>query len=115
MDDAYYRSPVGSPEHYAAYEKEFNVGGITPVDDPGIANDPRAMYEIDNAWELAYERWFSEAEREAEEEKAQWWADRGVQIADDLVDDPRGWLGDDWYRQSRPAEPDAEPEAEPWF
>lgn len=53
MDDDYYRYPAGSPEHYAAYEKEFNAGGIDPADDPEVAGDPETMYEIDNAWELA--------------------------------------------------------------
>jgi hypothetical protein len=115
MDDAYYRSPVGSAEHYAAYEKEFTAGGITPIDDPDIANDPRAMYEVDNAWELAYDRWVEEGAQQAAEEQSRWWADRGIQVADDLIDDPRGWLGDDWYQRSRHAEPDAEPEAGDWF
>lgn len=52
MDDAYYRAPVGSPEHYTAYEKEFaaddGIGFVFP-------DDPRASYEVDNAAELAAE------------------------------------------------------------
>jgi hypothetical protein len=53
MDDAYYRSPVGSREHYAAYEKEFNArrgGGYA------FPDDVRASYQADNAYELARER-----------------------------------------------------------
>ena len=115
MDDAYYQYPVGSPEHYAAYEKEFNAGGIDPVDDPSIASDPRAMYEIDNAYELAYERETEHLEQQHIEAQAKWWTDRGIQVADTLLDTPRGWLGEDWYQRSRLAEPDAEPEAGDWF
>lgn len=112
MDDAYYRSPVGSPEHYAAYEKEFTAqGGI----DAAVPGDVEASYEVDNAWELAYDRMVEEGGRQAAEEQGRWWADRGIQVSDDLVDDPHSWLGEDWYQRSRLAEPDAEPEAGDWF
>jgi hypothetical protein len=62
-DDAYYRYPAGSAEHYAAYEKAFAADdGVTfPFPD-----DPYASYEADHAYELAYESlededggWFS--------------------------------------------------------
>jgi hypothetical protein len=57
MDSAYYEAQTGSPEHYAAYEKEFNAGGIDRFGDPVIDADPEASYEIDNAWELAWDRY----------------------------------------------------------
>lgn len=52
MDADYYRYPVGTPEHYAAYEQEFwaYYGLGYPFPD-----DPRASYEVDNAYELAYD------------------------------------------------------------
>jgi hypothetical protein len=57
MDRAYYEAPVGSPEHYAAYGKEFaETGGVCfPV--PVSAAD---SYEVDNAAELAYDRWLND-------------------------------------------------------
>lgn len=59
MDPAYYTAPAGSPEHYAAYEKEFEANhGLGFV----FEDDPEASYEVDNAAELAYERWFEEYE-----------------------------------------------------
>jgi hypothetical protein len=64
MDPAYYQAPAGSPEHYAAYEKEFTEtgGALFPVPD-----SPEDSYEVDNAYELAYERWFAANEpQEAE-------------------------------------------------
>lgn len=65
MDRAYYEAPAGSPEHYAAYEKEFTeTGGVGfPVPD-----SPEDSYEVDNAYELAYERWFAENEPQAREQ-----------------------------------------------
>jgi len=64
MDRAYYEAPVGSPEHYAAYEKEFTeTGGAGfPVPD-----SPEDSYEVDNAYELAAERWFAEMQARHEE------------------------------------------------
>lgn len=48
MDDDYYRYPVGSPEHYAAYEKYFiAMGGIGFA----IPGDPEASYEADKGSE----------------------------------------------------------------
>src|ERR1700678_4112922 len=53
MDDTYYRYPVGSQEHYAAYERYFiSNDGI----DAAVPGNPQASYEADNAYELAYER-----------------------------------------------------------
>jgi hypothetical protein len=107
VDDAYYRYPAGSPEHYAAYQKEFTASdGI----DAAVPGDVEASYEADNAWELAYERQNEELERQDVEEQARWWADRGIQVADELLDDPQRWLGDDWYRSIR--EHSSEPEIE---
>ena len=65
MDHAYYEAPAGSPEHYAAYEKEFTeTGGAGfPVPD-----SPEDSYEVDNACELACERWFAENEPQAGEQ-----------------------------------------------
>jgi hypothetical protein len=52
IDSDYYRYPIGTPEHYAAYAKEFeaNYGIGYPV--PG---SPRASYEADFAYELAFD------------------------------------------------------------
>lgn len=112
MDDAYCRYPAGSREHYAAYEKEFSAnGGI----DAAVPGDPEASYEVDNAWELAYERETEALEQQHIEEHARWWGNRGIQVAESLVDDPQSWLGADWYQRSRAAEYDAEPEIEALF
>ena len=70
MDPAYYEAQTGSPEHYAAYEKAFTAShGIGfPV-----ADDPAASYEIDNAQELAYERYAEQGDLEADPESdAEW-------------------------------------------
>lgn len=93
MDDDYYRYPVGSPEHDAAYEKYFiAMGGIGFA----IPGDPKASYEVDNAAELAYARgydgWYESLYQQHVEERAQWWRARGVQLAEDLLDHPgAGW------------------------
>jgi hypothetical protein len=106
MDDAYHRYPVGSPEHYAAYEKEFTAQDGIGAAVPG---DPEASYEADNAYELAYERENEYLERQNAAEHAKWMADQGIQAAETLLDDPQRWLGDDWYQQCRI---DSEPEIE---
>ena len=97
MDDDYYRYPVGSRQHYAAYEKYFiatdGIGAAVP-------GDPEASYEVDNAYELAYERENEYLARQAAEEDARWWRERGIQIAEDLLRDPQGWLGEDWRERS---------------
>jgi len=50
----YHRYPIGSKEHDAAYEKEFTT-------DAGIGypfpNDPQDSYEVDYAYELAFDRY----------------------------------------------------------
>lgn len=52
MDPAYYEYPPGSPQHYAAYKKEFlKQNGIGYP----VPNDPATSYEIDNYGELAYD------------------------------------------------------------
>jgi hypothetical protein len=63
MDDAYYTAAPGSAEHYAAYEKEF-----TATEGAGFAfpDDPHASYEVDNAHELAHERWLDEMATETD-------------------------------------------------
>lgn len=121
MDEAYYRYPPGSPQHYAAYEKEFRAGGITPTGDPAIDSDPAALYEIDNADELGYERYYAWLERQDAQEQAQWWADHGVQVAEHLAGDPDAWTwldrqnqndqNEPWQNQGEP-QPEPEPEAE---
>jgi len=64
MDDVYYRAPAGSPAHCAAYAKEFEAtGGV----DAAVPGDVETSYEVDNAWELEYERYM---ERLAEEHYA---------------------------------------------
>lgn len=68
MDSNYYRYQPGHPRHYAAYEKEFHAGGIDPPGNPEIDSDPYASYEIDNAYELAYERVIEEEGQRAMEE-----------------------------------------------
>lgn len=65
MSGDYHRYPPGSPHHYAAYEKAFSAGDVDPVDVPEIEEDPEASYEIDNAWELAYDRRVEEGARQA--------------------------------------------------
>lgn len=95
-DDDYFRYPVGSPEHYAAYEKHFTaLGGIGFA----VPGDPEASYEVDNACELAYERgydgWYESLYQQHVEEGARWWRARGVQLAEDLLGDPGSWLGED--------------------
>ena len=59
MDRAYYEAPAGSPEHYAAHEKEFTETGGAGF---RVPDSPEDSYEVDNAYELAYERWFAENE-----------------------------------------------------
>jgi hypothetical protein len=65
MDDAYYRSLPGSPEHRAAYMEEFEatagVGAAVP-------DDPELSYYVDNAWELEYDRYIEalEADHDAQ-------------------------------------------------
>jgi hypothetical protein len=91
MDSAYYQAQPGSPEHYAAYEKEFDVqhGIGFPVE-----NDPRASYEIDNAYELALDDYYD------------WCAGQALAAADAAAEtepEPRALP---WY--------ELEPEAEPW-
>ena len=50
-DSDYFRYPVGSPEHYAAYAKEFGANhGIGYV----YPDNPAASYVVDHAYELAY-------------------------------------------------------------
>ena len=53
MSDDYYWYPVGGPEHRAAYEEHvIALEGI----DAAVPGNPQASYEVDNAWELAYDR-----------------------------------------------------------
>lgn len=54
MDDPGYRYPIGSAEHFAAYEREFRELGGAGYEFPG---DVEASYEVDYAAELAYERY----------------------------------------------------------
>ena len=68
MDRAYYQAPAGSPEHYAAYAKEFAETGGAGFPVPASAED---SYEVDNAYELACERWFAENEPQAGEPEGQ--------------------------------------------
>jgi hypothetical protein len=115
MEADYFRYPIGSPEHFAAYERYFNsLGGI------GFAfpDDLEASYEADFACELASERayggWCESGYRQYVEEGARWWRDRGVQVAQDSLGDPRSWLGGDWSRSritERDSEQDIDPEA----
>jgi hypothetical protein len=102
-DDDYFRYPVGSPEHYAAYERYFrSMDGIGFV----FPGDPESSYEVDFAVELANERWDDEmcdsGYRQHMQEQAEWWRARGVQIAEDLVGDPGSWLDGDWWRSHIP-------------
>ncbi len=53
MDDAYYRYPAGSSEHYEAYKKEFIEQGGAGYPFP---DDAWSSYEVENAYELAWER-----------------------------------------------------------
>jgi hypothetical protein len=104
MDDDYYRYPAGSPEHYAAYEKNFiATGGIGAV----VPGDPQASYEVENAYELAAARY--DAYQEYLDGAAGWWGALGVQVAEDLLDDPESWLGEDWW-QTLTAEDHSEPD-----
>ena len=106
MDDAYDTCPVGSLEHCAAYEKQFiALDGIGAA----IPGDPQASYEADYAYELAYERENEYLYQEHVEENAKWWRARWIQVAGDLLGDPRSWLGEDWW-QSRIGEHDSEPD-----
>ena len=54
MSSDHLRYPIGSKEHYAAYEKKF-------IADRGIgypfSNDPQDSYEVDYAYELAFDRY----------------------------------------------------------
>jgi hypothetical protein len=105
-DDDYFRYPVGSPEHYAAYERYFHSkDGIDCV----FPGDPESSYEADFAGELANASWDDEmcnsGYQQWVEESARWWRARGVQIAEDLVDEPGSWLDGDWW-QSRIPDPD---------
>jgi hypothetical protein len=69
MDSAYYETPAGSPEHYAAYEREFNA---TPGALYAFPDDPQASYEVDNAYELAYEHYASNGDPEADADDLEW-------------------------------------------
>jgi hypothetical protein len=52
MDSDDYRYPIGSPQHYAAYAKEFKADyGIGYP----VSSSPRASYEADYAYELAFD------------------------------------------------------------
>jgi hypothetical protein len=76
MDDAYYRYPAGSSEHYEAYKKEF-------IEQHGIGYpfpDVWSSYEVDNAYELAWERY----------------AESGDPDNPDM-DEDAGWEDDDGY------------------
>ena len=113
--DDYYRYPVGSPGHYAAYERYFHstdgIGFVFP-------GDPESSYEVDFAGELANASWDDEmcnsGYQHGLEETARWWRARGVQIAEDLVDDPGSWLDGDWWQRRIPDDeysgPDIDPE-----
>ncbi len=68
MDRAYYEAVPGSPEQYAAYEQEFTETGGAGFPVPDSAED---SYEVDNACELACERWFAENEPQAGEPEDQ--------------------------------------------
>jgi hypothetical protein len=89
VDDAYYRSRVGSREHYAAYKKEFNarygIGYVFP-------DDVRASYQADHAYELAYERFAESGE-----------------TADIIADEDTEWEDSDRYTL-HPGDPDIDPE-----
>jgi hypothetical protein len=71
--------------------------------------DPESSYEADFAGELANARWDDEmcdsGYQQWVEESARRWRARGVQIAEDLVDEPGSWLDGDWW-QSRIPDPD---------
>ena len=110
MDDDCYKYPAGSPEHYAAYERHFTAtGGL----DDAVPGDPRASYEIDNAYELAcergYDEWYESQYQKHVEEQARWWDARGIQLAEDLLGCPEDWLGGDW-RRDQLADPDSQPD-----
>jgi hypothetical protein len=63
MDGAYYRAAPGTPEHYAAYEAQF---GARAGDGFPVPDDPAASYEIENAQELAVDRYHDWCVAEAE-------------------------------------------------
>jgi hypothetical protein len=52
MDSDDYRYPTGSPKHYAAYAKEFEADYGIGYPSP---DSPRASYEADYAYELAWD------------------------------------------------------------
>jgi hypothetical protein len=59
MDGGDYRDSVGSPRDYAAYKKEFEAYEGIPFP---FARDPGASYDVDYAYELAYERYMEEGD-----------------------------------------------------
>jgi hypothetical protein len=63
LDDPFYEDPAVGPLDYEGYKKQFeSCEGIPFPWSP----DPRASNAVDYAWELAYERWMAETERESQ-------------------------------------------------
>jgi hypothetical protein len=88
-DSDYFRYPVGSPEHYAAYAKEFGANhGIGYV----YPDNPGASYVVDHAYELAYiaEEYAGDpdADTEAEEDAGE----KGPWVP--YLDDEGNWIPD---------------------
>jgi len=108
-DDDYRRYPPGSPEHYKGHARKFGAdhgidGAYALQDEPEDSYD--AFYDAALGYELQGERLY----RQEAEEAARWWRDRGIQLAEDLLDDPESWLGYDWWHQSRISEHGSEPD-----
>jgi hypothetical protein len=97
MDDDRLRYPIGSKEHYAAYEKEFTTdGGIGYP----FRDDPQGSYEVDYAYELAFDRY------------AETGGPDGGDLEEDNPDSGADREDADWPAFRRE---DPEPDLEPWL
>jgi hypothetical protein len=70
MDRNYYEQPVGSPAHRAAYEAYFTAHGGIGFADP---DDVDLSYKVNNAYELAAERYQESMEPEEPEPDPDLW------------------------------------------
>jgi hypothetical protein len=95
-DDGY-RYPTGTPEHYGAYARDFetNYGIGYPAPD-----SPRASYEADFAWELAWDEYtmyggdhYADPEAEGDADEKRSWVpyqdEEGNWILDPARDEAR--------------------------
>jgi len=111
MDGRYYELPAGSAGHRAAYGEAFAGSGGIGFPDPG---DAGLSYEIDNAYELAAERYSAGYHAGPDPEAAEEAAAEAARIAE--LERLNATLGCDLFGGRLPGGPAPEPEMEiePW-